>query len=140
MSLTTARWIAMALYLTGLVVMPLIGAAIKVSARLPAGTVALLGPVFLALGVADYVVSLVLERMMLSKAPATPSPGTRAAAAAIAVASTGQSLGVLGLVLSLLGAGSWAWGLYVLCLAHGVHLMIRWPSYESAAAGETYGP
>jgi len=139
-SLATARLIAIAVYLVGLVVYPLVGLLAKVKAGVSAETLALLGPAMLGAGVAVYVASLVVERVLLTagrRGLATRRP-VKVMSAAVVTAAFGESLAIFGLVISLLGAKGWGGLLYLLCLVHGIHLRMRWPSYEAVAAGETY--
>lgn len=138
-SLATARLIAIVVYVVGLVVYPLVGLLARVKAGVSSETLAVLGPAMLGVGVADYVASSVMERALLSaarRAPAGRRPA-RVMTAAVMTAAFGESLAVLGLVVSLVGARDWGGLLYLLCLVHGVHLRMRWSQYESAAAGET---
>jgi F0F1-type ATP synthase membrane subunit c/vacuolar-type H+-ATPase subunit K len=136
-SLTTTRAVVAALYFAGVVVYPLIGVvAAPDASHLPAQTVRLLGPVFLAVGIADYILSLVVEQSLLGVARKRAQLPQAIFMPAIIVAGFGESLSILGLILSFLGAKSWALPLYVLCFMHGVHLASRWPRYRAAAAGE----
>lgn len=134
LSLSTARWIALALYVTGLVTYPIVGALVKTTPTLAAEVMRVLPVMLLGVGVADYLLSLVLEGMMLAQARKTGNP-SGAANAVILTAAMGESLAVFGLVLALLGMGSWAVVLYALCFIHGVHLAVRWPNIERVTAG-----
>jgi hypothetical protein len=75
--------------------------------------------------------------MILTRAKENRNPAG-AATAAILTGVFGESLAIFGLVLTLFGARSWGTLLYGLCFVHGVHLMLRWPSFERVAGGETY--
>jgi hypothetical protein len=132
LSLGVARWIVIALYFSGVVIYPVIGAAVTIRPAASAQALRLLGPLLLAAGVVDYIASLILERTLLSRArPATG--GQTAAVTAVIVSAFGESLAIFGLVLSLLGLPNWGLALYALCFVHGVHLGLRWPHYERAA-------
>jgi len=135
LSLSTARWIALAMYFTGLVTYPFVGAFVKTTPSLPAEAMRVLPMILLVAGVADYIASLVIEGMVLVQAKRTKNPKA-VATAAIITAACGEGLAVFGLVLTFLGAGSWGVALYALCFVHGVHLMIRWPNFEQVAAGD----
>jgi len=132
-SLDTARWIAIAMYVAGLVIYPVIGVSVKPSTNVEPDVLRLLGPLFLAVAVADYAVSLVLERIMLARARGRAEGTATAFTTALIVSACGESLAVFGLVIHLLGAPNWALALYSLCAVHGLHLMIRWPEYDAAA-------
>ena len=138
MSLGMARWIATVMYFTALGVYPVIGLVVRVQQPVEGETLRVLGPAVLAAGVGAYVVSLLLERTLLAQALSQPEREAKAATAAVIVAAVGESLGVFGLVLALLGSPNWAWGLYALCAAHGLHLLVRWPRYARAAEGAPY--
>ena len=71
------------------------------------------------------------KRRFLARAQVNPHA---VVTAAILVAAIGESMAVSGLVLALLGVNAWALALYALCLLHGIHLALRWPDYEHAAA------
>lgn len=138
-SLATARLVVIVVYAVGLVVYPLVGLLARVKAGVSSETLAVLGPVMLGVGVADYVASLVMERALLTaagKAPVAQRPA-RLMTAAIVTAALGESVALFGLVVSLYGARGWGGLLYLLCLVHGLHLRMRWSQYESAAAGGT---
>jgi len=132
-SLDTARRIAIAMYLTGLVVYPVIGVSVKPMTSVDPEVLRLLGPLFLAVAVADYIVSLLLERIMLARARATAGGAATAFTTVLIVSACGESLALFGLVIHLLGAPDWALALYSLCALHGLHLMTRWPQYDTAA-------
>jgi hypothetical protein len=135
-SLATARWIVIAMYFAAVVVYPAIGAMVKTTQLVPDGTLRLLPTLFLVMAGVDYVISLVLEASLLTQARRERNP-TGAVTAAILTGSFGCSFGVFGLILGLLGARAWSMPFYALSLVHGVHLMIRWPSLERVATGET---
>jgi len=137
LSLSTARWIALAMYFTGLVTYPFVGALAKTTPSVPADVLRVLPMILLGAGLADYIASLVIEGMILAQAKRTKNPKA-VATAAIITAACGEGLAVFGLVLTFLGAGNWGVALYALCFVHGVHLMIRWPSFARVASGETY--
>jgi len=137
LSLSTARWIALTMYFTGLVTYPLVGVLVKLPPPASPDLLRVLPMILLAVGVADYIASLVIEGIVLAQAKRTKNP-SGAATAAIITAACGESLAVFGLVLTFLGAGNWGMPLYALCFVHGVHLMIRWPGFERVASGETY--
>jgi hypothetical protein len=132
-SLATTRWVIIMMYVGSLIVYPLIGANVKIAPSLSPDNVSLLGSVLLAVGLADYVISLFLERKLLAQARSHIGHGNPAGPAAFLVAALGVSLAVYGFVLTMLGAPSWGLALYALCFAHGVHLALRWPHYEHAA-------
>ena len=134
LSLSTARWIALAMYFTGLVVYPIVGAVVKLPPPAPPEVRRVLPMVFLIAGVMFYVASLVVERVMLAQARKSDSP-LGAGNAAIVVAAFGEIPALFGLILTLLGAGRWSVVLYGLCFVHGVHLVLRWPKY---AEGDTW--
>jgi len=132
-SLDTARWIAIAMYLTGLAVYPVIGVSVKPTTNVEPDVLRLLGPLFLVVAVADYIVSLLLERIMLARARARAGGAATAFTTVLIVSACGESLALFGLVIHLLGAPNWALALYSLCAVHGLHLMIRWPEYDAPA-------
>ena len=138
MSLAAARWIATFMYFTALGVYPVIGSVVSVQQPLEDEVLRVLGPALLAAGVGAYAVSLLLERLLLAQALSRPDREAKVATTAVIVAALGESLGVFGLVLALLGSSSWAWGLYALCAAHGLHLLVRVPRYNRAAEGAPY--
>jgi hypothetical protein len=124
------------MYVGPLVVFPYIGRYVEPGVTLDAEMLRVLGLVLGVVGLADYGVSLWLERLMLRRArEAGEAAGKTVASTAIIVAALGVSLAVYGLVLTLLGAPGWGTAFYVLCAAHGLHLLLRWPRYESAAEG-----
>ena len=133
--LSTARWIVLALYFTGLVVYPVVGGLVKLPRPAPPEALRILPLVFLIAGVVDYMVSLVIEAVMLAKARKAQS-SIGAGNVAVVSAGFGEILAIWGLVLTLLGAGSWGALLYGLCFVHGVHLMLRWSNFAEVAAGE----
>jgi F0F1-type ATP synthase membrane subunit c/vacuolar-type H+-ATPase subunit K len=100
-------------------------------------TLRLLALALVMIGIADYAISLVLEHKMLAQARAIRRHSL-VLTTAIIVAAFGAGLAVYGLVLTLLGAPSWGAVLYVLCAAHGLHLMMRWPRYVRASEGTPY--
>ena len=134
-----AQFVATLIYVVPLVVFPIVGRMVKVNATVDAESLRVLALVLGVGGVADYGISLFLEQRMLARGE---TDGTKAASAvfstAAVVASFGASLAVYGLVLTLLGAPGWGAALYVLCAAHGLHLVIRWPRYARAAEGAPY--
>ena len=135
MSLGVARWVAIVMYFTALGVYPVIGSVAGGKQPLDGETLRVLGPALLAAGIGAYAVSLFLEGKLLSQALSDPVGEAKVASTAVIVAAIGESLGVLGLVLALLGTSSYAWALYSLCAAHGLHLLVRWPRYAAAAEG-----
>ena len=130
-ALGTARLIATLLYVAPLVVFPWIGRTAKVSASLDPKVLGILVPALLFVGVTDYVISLLVERRLLAQARDAGAPQS-VVTAAVVTAAFGASLAVYGLVVTLLGAPAWGAAFYVLCAVHGLHLMIRWPSYAQA--------
>jgi hypothetical protein len=136
LSLSTARWIAIAIYFSGLVVYPIIGAMVKATPTLPVEAMRMLPLVLLGAATVGYVLSLIFEGMILAHAKKANNP-SGAANAVIVSAAFGETLAIGGLVLTLLGAGSWGIVLYALCFIHGVHLAIRWPKFEEVAGGES---
>jgi len=77
------------------------------------------------------VISLLVERRLLAQARDAGAPQS-VVTAAVVTAAFGASLAVYGLVVTVLGAPAWGAAFYVLCAVHGLHLMIRWPSYAQA--------
>lgn len=147
-NLATAQWIVTFMYVIPLVVFPFVPRIVAPNFDMDATTLSVLAAVFLVAGLADYGVSLFLERLLLAKARAVvdpaqtdraatsfPSNASPVLTAALVVGGLGASLAVYGLVLTLLGARVWGAVLYVLCCVHGFHLVIRWPRYSRAAAG-----
>ena len=130
--LAKARWIATLLYVIPLVVFPILGRMVKLQAALQPEVLRLLGLVLLVVGILDYAISLFFERKMLAQAAGERAPA-RVLGAAIVVGATGASLAGYGLIITLLGAPGWGAALYVMCAAHGLHLMLRWPRYAQAA-------
>jgi hypothetical protein len=130
-SLGTARLIATMMYVGPLVTFPWIGRLVKVGASLDPKVLPVLAAVLLVVGVVDYGASLLLEGKLLAQARERGPQGI--IAAATVTAAFGASLAVYGLVLTLLGARTWGSVLYVLCAVHGLHLIVRWPSYTQAA-------
>ena len=102
-----------------------------------------LGWIVLAVGIADYGASLLLERYFLSVKLVKESPASvrvaegRAALFAIGTASFGVTIAVYGLILYLLSFNTWAWYLYGLSALHGIHLQLRWDRYEEAVRRAT---
>ena len=137
-SLATARCVATILYVVPLVVFPFVGRMVRPEVSIRADVLRMLGLALVVIGVVDYGISLFLERKMLPPAGSGPGSPARALAAAALVASFGASLAVYGLVITLLGAPIWGAALYVMCAAHGFHLMVRWPRYARAAEGMPY--
>ena len=139
--LARAQLVATLIYVVPLVVFPMVGRMVKVNATLDAEGLRVLALALGVAGVADYGISLFLEQRMLARAGAeAEAEGSQnpVMIAALVVASMGASLAVYGLVLTLLGAPGWGAALYVLCAAHGLHLMIRWPRYARAAEGAAH--
>lgn len=132
--LTTARWIAIAMYGSPLIAFPYVGRYVRPEVTVTPETLRVLALVLGAVAVADYAISLWLETKLLARVQADGRV-SRAVTAIVIVAAFGVSLGVYGLVLSLLGARGWGAAFYVLCAAHGLHLLLRWPRYERAAEG-----
>jgi len=78
------------------------------------------------LSLAEYAVSLWLEKTLLTKGP----PGQ--AAAPIVIAYFGVSIAIYGFVAWFLGAPSgWFWGFVGLALLHWFHSALRWSSLPS---------
>jgi F0F1-type ATP synthase membrane subunit c/vacuolar-type H+-ATPase subunit K len=136
-SLTSARWIVLTIYLSGLVIYPTVGALAGARQGAPPEVPKILPLALLGVSMASYVVSLVVERILITQAKSRGSE-TGAASAAIVTAAFGESFAIYGLVLTFAGAGNWAPLFYVLCLLHGVHLLVRWPSLEAAVSGDSY--
>lgn len=134
LSLSTARWVVLAAYLAGLVIYPLVGVLVKPVVSLPPELLRLLSMILLCAAVTLYIVSLIVEAMILARARRAENSGG-AATAAVITGAFGESIALFGLVLALLGAGSWGALLYGLCFVHGVHLMIRWPNLEAVTDG-----
>ena len=132
-ALRLARLVATLLYVEALAVYPLLGRVLGPLFSARPEVTRFVGPVLLGAGVAAYAFSLLLEHRMLARAALAAGSPARAFVAAIPVASCGNALGTFGLVLTLLGAPGFGAALYVLCAAHGLHLMLRWPNYEQAA-------
>ena len=130
-ALGTARMIATLLYVAPLVIFPWIGRTAKVSASLDPKVLGILAPALLFVGVTDYVISLLVEGRLLAQARDAGAPQS-VVTAAVVTAAFGASLAVYGLIVRLLGAPAWGAIFYVLCAVHGLHLMIRWPSYAQA--------
>ena len=126
-----ARLIATLLYVAPLVIFPWIGRTAKVSTSLDPKVLGILVPALLFVGVTDYVISLLVERRLLAQARDAGAPQS-VVTAAVVTAAFGASLAVYGLVVTVLGAPAWGAAFYVLCAVHGLHLMIRWPSYAQA--------
>jgi len=131
-ALGVARLIATATYVAPLVIFPWVGRMAVRLSPLDSKVLGILAPALLFVGITDYVISLLMEARLLARARETSAPYGVVAAAA-ATAAFGAMLAVYGLVLSLLGARTWGSALYVLCAVHGLHLMMRWPSYTAAA-------
>ncbi len=137
-SLGTARWIALLMYVSGLVIYPIVGALAAPSSKgdklLPYGSLPL---ILLGVSVMSYIISLVLEHALLARARKRKSE-LEAVNAAIVNGAFGESFAIFGLVLTFIGLGNWAVLFYGLCFVHGLHLLVRWPSYESAVSRESY--
>ncbi len=133
--LLLAKGMLVYFYLAPLGIWALVGRVIavhEVAVSSMAGRV--LGPALVAVGAADYILSLVLERSMLRRAALRPDPAQGVFTAALAVGILGASLGMYGVLLSVLGLSGPAFILYAMCIFHGVHLALRWRDYEAAAA------
>ena len=138
-ALGTARLIATLTYVVPLVVFPVVPRVVETEMSVDAQTLAVLAAALGLIGIVDHGVSLFLEAKMLARVQS--GAGDRRSgvvSAAVVVSAFGASLAVYGLVLTLLGAPVWGAAFYVLCAAHGLHLMIRWPSYQRAAEGPAY--
>jgi F0F1-type ATP synthase membrane subunit c/vacuolar-type H+-ATPase subunit K len=131
-TLGIARLIATLTYVAPLVVFPWVGRVAAPVVSLDRKALGILVPALLFVGVTDYVISLLVEARLLAQAR---EAGARQSVvtAAIVTAAFGASLAVYGLVVTLLGAPAWGGAFYVLCAVHGLHLMMRWPSYAAAA-------
>jgi hypothetical protein len=137
LSLSSARLVSGLMYLCSLGAYILVGSVIR-----PQASVNL--PIFpwimVGVGIADYVVSLVIEGALLGRRSSRGSDRAmsaglgdqRAVTVATIVSAFGMGLGVYGLVVALLGFGKEAWILYGLCALHGIHLQLRWDRYEEA--------
>jgi hypothetical protein len=137
--LAMARWIATMMYVVSLVVFQLVGRVVGSPVRLDSTTLTVLAYVLLAVGIADYGLSLFLEKKLLAKARGgAEDVSSSVVSAALTVSALGVSLAVYGLVLTLLGTRAWGAVFYVLCALHGLHLMLRWPAYVRAAEGTPY--
>lgn len=147
-SLASAQWIVTFMYVVPLVVFPFVPRFVRADLDVDATTLSTLSVVLLVVGLADYGVSLFMERLLLAKARPTGDAGradgvsaggfgavSPVVTAALVVGGLGVSLAVYGLVLTLLGARVWGAVLYVLCCVHGFHLLTRWPRYSRAAEG-----
>jgi hypothetical protein len=130
-ALGTARLIATLLYVAPLVIFPWVGRSARVSASLDPKVLGILVPALLFVGMTDYVISLLVEGRLLAQARNAGAPQS-VVTAAVVTAVFGASLAVYGLVVTVLGAPVWGGVFYVLCAVHGLHLMIRWPSYAQA--------
>jgi hypothetical protein len=124
------------MYFCGVVVYPTVGALVKPPSHpdpdlLP--FLPLLPKVLLAAALVVYVGSLWVEKEMLCRARRRRAP-LEASYAALVVSACGEAISVFGLMLSLSGTGSWSPIFYGLCLAHGVHLALRWSSYQEIAS------
>jgi hypothetical protein len=140
LSLPVVRLMLISLYLGAMVVCGVFSSAVKAGHSLSPETGQLLGIILLAVGAADYAFSLFLERHMLKRARSSADPQSAVPVIGILVGAVGASLASYGLVLSVFGVSGWALALYALCVLHGIHLAVRWPDYEEAAAGESYQP
>jgi hypothetical protein len=136
-TLATARAIVTLLYVIPLVIFPFVPRLVGPEVSVGADALRVLAPALIVVGVMDYAISLFLEQKMLTQARVSRQHN-QVATAAIVVAALGASLAVYGLVLTLLGAASWGAVLYVLCAAHGLHLIVRWPRYARATQGTPY--
>jgi F0F1-type ATP synthase membrane subunit c/vacuolar-type H+-ATPase subunit K len=131
-ALGTARLIATLTYAAPLVIFPWVGRmAIRLTPLEPK-VQGILAPALLFVGVTDYVISLLVEARLLAQAREAGAARS-VVTAAVVTSAFGASLAVYGLVVTLLGAPAWGAALYLLCAVHGLHLMMRWPSYAAAA-------
>lgn len=137
------RMIALSIYLvfigTALAIrfLPSSFSPIEASANL-----AILGPILFAVGIADYLVSLWLERHMLrsealhqrAEAMAVPRPEILVGVVAIAVAAMGASPAIYALVLSFFPdpASGWFWPTLIISVIAFGHHLTRWEIYEEA--------
>lgn len=138
-ALASARWIATLMYIVSLVVFQFVGRVVDSPVRLDSATLTVLAYVLLTVGIADYGLSLFLEKKLLATARSGKGDSSNSVvSAALIVSALGVSLAVYGLVLTLLGAPAWGAVFYVLCALHGLHLMVRWPAYVRAAEGTPY--
>jgi hypothetical protein len=137
--MSQARFIAIAIYLSGLVVLPSLGLWIKPPRPAPGELLRLLPLVFLVVAVTEYGLSLFLEARLLSVRIRPKQSQSPPFAAAIVSAAMGASIAIYGFVLGLLGAPGWAPVFYLASLIHGVHLMVRWPNLERAAEQQSGG-
>ncbi len=140
-ALATARWIVTLVYVVPLVVFPMVGRIVQMGRTMEAEALRVVALVLVVVGLADYALSLALERRFLARARAeaeTDRGRNAVVTAALVVAALGASPAVYGLVLTLMGAPTWGSACYVLCAVHGLHLMVRWPAYQRAAEGATY--
>jgi len=138
-ALGTARLIATLTYVVPLVVFPAVPRMVKAEMSLDAQAQALLTAVLGLVGIVDYGVSLFLEAKMLARVQSGASDRRSGIISAAALVSAfGASLAVYGLVLTFLGAPVWGAAFYVLCAAHGLHFMTRWPNYQRAAEGSPH--
>ena len=127
------------MYVVPLVIFQLAGRVVDSPVRLDSTTLTVLAYVLLAVGIADYGLSLFLEKKLLTKAGSGAGGASDSVvSAALIVSALGVSLAVYGLVLTLLGTRAWGAVFYVLCSLHGLHLMLRWPEYVRAAEGTPY--
>ncbi len=139
LSLGAAGWIAAVMYLTGVVVLPLVGTFAKAPHPAPAAALRVMVPVLAIIAVGDYLVSLLLERSLLRSIAkrgavlgfTTAGPGN----VVVVTAALGASIALYGFILSILGSARWPLFFYGLCFIHGVHLLARAQSFPRPADG-----
>jgi len=132
--LSAMRWVVVAIYFCGVVVYPVVGALVKTQTHLGPALQRLLPNVLLGAALVAYLASLAVEKVMLRAARRRGAP-LSASTTAVIVSAFGEAISVLGLMLSLLGIPGWSPVFYGLCLAHGVHLALRWSAYQEIASG-----
>ena len=128
-ALGTARLIATLIYVGPLVIFPWVTRMAKIPTPPSAKVMGVLVPALRFVAVTDYVISLFIEARLLRQARHLRAPQSLVSAAVV-TASFGASLAVYGLIVTMLGAPVWGAVFYVLCAAHGLHLMMRWPAYQ----------
>ncbi len=137
LSLGIAGWVAAAMYVAALVVLPLVGTFVKAPHPAPAASLRVLVPVFAAIAVGDYLVSLFLEHSLLSsiakRGTVFASTAVGSGNVVVVVAALGASIALYGFILSMLGSARWPLFFYVLCFIHGVHLLARAQSFPRPA-------
>ena len=131
------RWIVLSMYFCGVVVYPTVGALVKPPSHPDPDLMPFLPflpKVLLAAALVVYVGSLWVEKEMLHRARRRRAP-LEASYTALVVSALGEAISVFGLVLTFAGIPGWSPIFYGLCLAHGVHLALRWSSYQEIASG-----